>query len=120
LSAVAAKEFINNCVIDAYCSHILTTEDLNCLIKQIHCENQGADLLIPFMSQQYIHAVHVIQTMYLSECMKAFLKKSLEVAKEELDFLREDRQAVLVKDIVQQCEIYKELYCEKETDARLK
>ena len=46
--------------------------------------------------------------------------KSLEVAKEELDFIREDRQAVLVKGIVQWCEIYKELYCEKETDARLK
>ena len=50
------------------------------------------------------------------------LKKALEVAKKELDFLQEERnrQAVLVKGIVQQRDMYKELCGEKETDAQLK
>ena len=52
LTAVAANEFINNGVIDAYSFRMLTTEDLNRLIKQIHRDNQGAGLLFPFMSQQ--------------------------------------------------------------------
>ncbi len=35
----------------------MTADALDRLIKQIHCDNQGAGLFIPFMSQQYIHAV---------------------------------------------------------------
>jgi hypothetical protein len=58
LSEVAAHEFINNGIINTNKLRVLTSDSLDKLIKQIHRDNVGAGLFIPFMSQQYIHAVH--------------------------------------------------------------
>ncbi len=57
LSEVAAREFINNGITNTHKLRILTADALDRLIKQIHRDNQGAGLFIPFKSQQYIHAV---------------------------------------------------------------
>ncbi len=58
LSEVAAHEFINNGINNTHKLRTLTADALDRLIKQIHHDNQGAGLFIPFMSQQYIHAIH--------------------------------------------------------------
>jgi len=53
LSAVAANELIHNAVIDAYSfRRITTTEDLNCLIKKIHRENQGSCYYFTFIGRE--------------------------------------------------------------------
>jgi hypothetical protein len=57
LSAVAACEFTTNGITTLNRLRVLTDDDLGRLIKQIHRDNQGAGLLIPFSSQQFIHAV---------------------------------------------------------------
>ncbi len=66
LSEVAAREFINNGITNTHKLRILTADALDRLIKQIHHDNQGAGLFIPFMSQQYIHAVRFwVNRMYI-------------------------------------------------------
>jgi hypothetical protein len=57
LSNIATFKFINNGVINTAKLCVLSQDDLDRLIKQIQRDNQGAGLFIPFMSQQYIHAV---------------------------------------------------------------
>jgi LPS O-antigen subunit length determinant protein (WzzB/FepE family) len=61
LSALAAEEFINNGIDSIERLRLLSKEDLDRLIKQIHRDNAvagGAGIFIPFISQTYIHAVH--------------------------------------------------------------
>mmetsp|Transcript_24287 Transcript_24287/g.34812 ORF Transcript_24287/g.34812 Transcript_24287/m.34812 type:complete len:264 (-) Transcript_24287:4728-5519(-) len=89
---------------------MLATEDLNRLIKQIHRDNQGAGLLIPFMSQQYIHALHfwinrqyilgrhypletfgVVQAMYWSERMKAETVAATDIIKAPEHFKKDTK-----------------------------
>ena len=57
LTQVAANEFINNGITTIHKLRVLTEDALDKLIKQIHRDNQGAGLFIPFFSQQYIHAI---------------------------------------------------------------
>jgi hypothetical protein len=52
LSEVAAREFMNNGIKSLQCLHLLTEDGLDRLIKQIHRDNQGAGLFIPFFSWQ--------------------------------------------------------------------
>jgi hypothetical protein len=52
LSEVAACEFMNNGIKSLQCLHLLTEDGLDRLIKQIHRDNQGAGLFIPFFSRQ--------------------------------------------------------------------
>jgi hypothetical protein len=52
LSELAANEFINNGVSNLNKLRTLTSEALDMLIKQIHRDNQGQGLFIPFFSQQ--------------------------------------------------------------------
>jgi hypothetical protein len=58
LTDVSAREFTNNGItsLDRLC--MLTPEALTQLIKQVHWDNQGVGLFIPFFSQQYIHAIY--------------------------------------------------------------
>jgi hypothetical protein len=58
LSELAAREFTNNGINGLECLRMLTTNGLDCLIKQIHRDNQGMGLFIPFFSQESIHAIH--------------------------------------------------------------
>jgi hypothetical protein len=57
LTQVAANEFINNGITSINKLRVLTEDALDKLVKQIHRDNQGAGLFIPFFSQQYIHAI---------------------------------------------------------------
>jgi hypothetical protein len=58
LSDVAAAEFTDNSIINMKRLRALTEEALNQLIKQIQSDrNGGAGLVVPFISQQYIHAI---------------------------------------------------------------
>jgi hypothetical protein len=58
LSEVAPFVFMNNGMnsLQRWC--LLTEGGLDRLIKQIHHDNQGAGLFIPFFSQESIHAIH--------------------------------------------------------------
>jgi hypothetical protein len=51
LSQVATQELINNGITDHNRLRVLTIDALDLLIKQIHRDNQGAGLFIPFFSQ---------------------------------------------------------------------
>jgi hypothetical protein len=51
LSQVAASEFAGNCIMTMNILRSLTGESLDQLIKQIHWDDQGAGLFIPFASQ---------------------------------------------------------------------
>jgi len=57
LSQLAALEFTDNGITTMNRLRSLNEESLGRLIKQIHRDNQGAGLLIPFASQQYLHAI---------------------------------------------------------------
>jgi hypothetical protein len=57
LTEVSAREFTNNGITSLDRLRVLTQESLTQLIKQIHRDNQGAGLFIPFFSQQCIKAV---------------------------------------------------------------
>jgi hypothetical protein len=58
LFEVAAREFTNNGINGLEQLRMLTTDGLDCLIKQIHKDNQGAGLFIPFPPQESVHAMH--------------------------------------------------------------
>jgi hypothetical protein len=58
LTEVSAREFMNNGITSLDRLQVLTQESLTQLIKQIHRDNQGAGLFIPFFSQQCINVVH--------------------------------------------------------------
>ncbi|MFO0446496.1 MAG: hypothetical protein ACK524_11600 [Planctomyces sp.] len=57
LSLLAAREFTGNGIMTINRLRTLTEDSLDRLIKQIHRDNQGAGLFIPFASQQHIHAI---------------------------------------------------------------
>jgi len=56
-SLLAAREFTGNGISNLNRLRTLTEEALDRLIKQIHWDNQGAGLFIPFASQQHVHAI---------------------------------------------------------------
>ncbi len=56
-SLLAAREFTGNGISNLNRLRTLTEEALDRLIKQIHRDNQGAGLFIPFASQQHVHAI---------------------------------------------------------------
>jgi hypothetical protein len=58
LTKVAAHEFTNYGINGLERLRMLSSDGLDRLIKQIHRENQGAGLFIPFFSQESIHAIH--------------------------------------------------------------
>jgi hypothetical protein len=58
LSEVAAREFMDNGINSLQRLRLLNEDGLDRLIKQIHRDNQGAGLLIPFFSQESVHATH--------------------------------------------------------------
>jgi hypothetical protein len=103
LSPVAAQEFINNGIISIAKLRVLAQEDLDRLIKQIHRDNQGAGLFIPFMSQQYVHAIrfwanrmHILGAPYdaalvnqeMAEQWSEVMKQESEAAKAPTDLLK--------------------------------
>mmetsp|Transcript_28951 Transcript_28951/g.41484 ORF Transcript_28951/g.41484 Transcript_28951/m.41484 type:complete len:289 (-) Transcript_28951:4068-4934(-) len=57
LTDVAAREFMENGVTSIHQLRVLSKEALIRLIKQIHRDQGGAGLIIPFMSQEYIQAM---------------------------------------------------------------
>jgi hypothetical protein len=57
MSEVSSREFTNNGKTSLDRLLVLMSEALTQLIKQIHRDNQGAGLFIPFFSQQYVHAI---------------------------------------------------------------
>jgi hypothetical protein len=58
LSDIAAAEFTDNGIINMNCLRTLTEEALNQLIKQVQSDrNGGAGLVVPFVSQQYVHVI---------------------------------------------------------------
>jgi len=71
LSELAANEFINNGITNLNKLRCLSAEGLDMLIKQIHRDNQGQGLFIPFFSQQYVRAIrfwtgrmHILGLLY--------------------------------------------------------
>jgi hypothetical protein len=103
LSPIAAHEFINNGIISTAKLRVLAQDDLDRLIKQIHRDNQGAGLFIPFMSQQYVHAVrfwtnrmHILGAPYdaelinleMAEQWSEIMKQEAEAAKTPTDLLK--------------------------------
>jgi hypothetical protein len=54
---LVALEFTGNGIMTINHLRTLTEDSLDCLIEQIHRDNQGAGLFIPFASQQHIHAI---------------------------------------------------------------
>jgi len=67
LSDVAAAEFTDNGITNMHRWRALTEDALDRLIKQLSRDNNGgAGLVIPFISQQYLHAVHFwTNSMYI-------------------------------------------------------
>jgi hypothetical protein len=70
-SQVAARELSSNGITNLNRLRTLTKDALDRLIKQIHCDNQGAGLFIPFASQQHVRAIrfwanqmHIIGSPY--------------------------------------------------------
>ena len=58
LTKLAATEFTDNGITNMNRLRNLTEDVLSSLIKQIHRDNNGgAGLVIPFASQQHIHAI---------------------------------------------------------------
>jgi hypothetical protein len=55
--SLVALEFTGNGIMTINRLRTLTEDSLDCLIKQIRRDNQGAGLFIPFASQQHIHAI---------------------------------------------------------------
>ncbi len=53
LTEIAAREFTNNGINGLERLRMLSSDGLDRLIKQIHRDNQGAGLFIPFFSQEY-------------------------------------------------------------------
>jgi hypothetical protein len=58
LTKVTAREFSNNGINGLERLRMVSSDGLDRLIKQIHRDNQGAGLFIPFFSQESIHAIH--------------------------------------------------------------
>jgi hypothetical protein len=58
ISQLVAREFTNNGINSLQCLCLLTEDGLDRLIKQIHRNNQGAGLFIPFFSQESVYAIH--------------------------------------------------------------
>jgi hypothetical protein len=58
LTEIAAREFTDNGINSLDRLRLLMTDGLDRLIKQIHRDNQGAGLFIPFFSQRSIHSIH--------------------------------------------------------------
>jgi hypothetical protein len=56
-SEVSTREFTNNGITSLDRLRVLTSESLTQLLKQLHRDNQGAGLFIPFFFQQYIQAI---------------------------------------------------------------
>jgi hypothetical protein len=103
LSEVAAQEFINNGITNLNKLRVLTVEALDMLIKQIHRDNQGAGLFIPFFSQQYIRAIrfwanrmHILGAEYpiehvneiMADMWTEAMKAELEAAKAPSDIVK--------------------------------
>ncbi len=103
LSQVAAQEFINNGITNLNKLQVLTAEALDMLIKQIHRDNQGAGLFIPFFSQQYIRAIrfwanrmHILGAEYpieqvdeaMADMWNEAMKAELEAAKAPTDIVK--------------------------------
>jgi hypothetical protein len=93
LSQVATREFTGNGIATMNRLRSLTTESLDRLIKQIHRDNQGAGLFIPFASQQHIHAIrfwanrmHMIGAAYdindIDEPLAEMWSKSMKIEQE--------------------------------------
>lgn len=93
LSQLAANKFTDNGITNMNRLWVLTEVDLNHLIKQIHGDNQGAGLFIPFASQQYLQAIrfganrmHIIGATYdvndINEPLAEMWHKSMKVEKE--------------------------------------
>jgi hypothetical protein len=57
LSELAVRELTDNGITNMNRLRMLTEVALDCSIKQIHRDNQGAGLFIPFASQQYLQAI---------------------------------------------------------------
>lgn len=98
LSQLAATEFIHNGITNMNWWRSLTKAALDRLIKQIHRDNQGASLFIPFASQQYIHAIrfwancmHIICAPYdvnnVNEPLAEMWNESMKVEKEAMEAL---------------------------------
>jgi hypothetical protein len=103
LSNVAAQEFINNGVDSTHRLRLLSTEDLDKLIKQIHRDNTGTGLFIPFMAQAYIRAIRFwANRMYIlgadfdetlidremAQIWSATMKEEAEAAKTPIDIVK--------------------------------
>jgi len=58
ITEVATHEFKNNGINSLQRLRLLDKDGLDHLIKQIHRDNQGAGLFIPFFSQESLHAIH--------------------------------------------------------------
>jgi hypothetical protein len=96
LSHLAATEFINNGIINMNRLRSLTETVLERLIEQIHRDNQGAGLFIPFTSQQYLHAIrfwanrmHIVGLPYdiedVNEPLAEMWVESMKMEKEVAD-----------------------------------
>jgi hypothetical protein len=57
LFELAANELLDNGTTNLNKLRCLTADALDMLIKQIHHDNQGQGLFIPFFSQQYVRAI---------------------------------------------------------------
>ncbi len=103
LSQLAAREFIVNGITMMNRLRSLTSESLDRLIKQIHRDNQGAGLFLPFASQQNIHAIrfwanrmHIIGAAYdvndvdepLAEMWTESMKVEQETARSSGDLVK--------------------------------
>jgi hypothetical protein len=65
-SHLSAQEFVENGIDTLARLRSLTTDALDRLIKQIHRDNQGQGLFIPFLAQQHIKAIRFWMTkMYI-------------------------------------------------------
>ena len=58
ISEIAVREFTNNGINSLQYLRMLSEDGLDRLIKNIHRDNQGAGLFIPFFSQEWVHAIH--------------------------------------------------------------
>jgi len=96
LSQLAAREFTGNGMNTLHRLRTLSEDALGRLIKQIHRDNQGAGLFIPFASQEHIHAIrfwancmHIISSPYnieaIDEPLAELWSESMKAEKEAAD-----------------------------------
>jgi hypothetical protein len=107
LTPIAAQEFNNNDINTIEWLSWLSSDDINCLIKQIHWDNMNG-LFIPFGAQQAIHAIrfwanrkYILGQPYNAELITAAL------AAEWDDRRRIEAEAPKASDIVKAPEVFK-------------